>query len=621
MMNRTKKTSVLFVQRRFVTMFVLLCHVAFLLCAGGTVRAGMVYVNSGFDLNGTINASAGSSSISFDAGATADLLIVGTSTEFGNGTPGGWNVTYDGNPMTWATGNGTQNNIFYLDLTQTNYTGGNAILALSWDYTDGGDLGIAWVSIRETSDGPITLHSTGASNGTNVVDLVTTTNGTFNFVNFNANKAVNPGTPAVDAPLTQIYVNKAFGSNAGGAGYEVNVSAGTNSYSWTYPDAGRRIDAVAFTSVALPDATPPEITDLSPLDNAGAVLADSDLVATFDEFITLQSGGTVTVTDLTDGSSTTVITLPDGRVTSPNGNDLLINLSSDLDLASDYSIRISTNAVADGSSNYFAGITNDTTWDFTTSADTGVTYLWTGDIGTDLSVAGNWSVGGSSPASAPTALNNAPETPTIDDRLVFDSNFWTRSPPELYTRTTAMWGSIIVKNGTVNYKNDGNNQGNYSWGGTDTFIVGDDDATAATLNLNVVNWNQGGTTGTKTYVIYSDGRLISNRGGTHNWSNGATYDTVMRVIGGQVIIDGELKESDFVDPDDYVVFETEGSTFTFNKGSVAGQFQALADVESHMGNTMSFRPARGHEISVVDNGSTFTITATALPAGTVIIVR
>lgn len=325
-------------------------------------QEGITVVGSGSVIDGVIDAIAGGKTISLNAGATADLLVVGTSSEFGTGTIGGWSVTYDGHAMTWATGNGSQNNIFYLDLTQTTYTGGVATLALSWDYTAGGDLGIGWVSAQASA--PVTLHNTGFSDGTNIVDLVTTTNGTFNFVNFNGNKTTG-GT--VDAPLTQIYGNASFRSNAGGAGYQAGTNAGTNTYSWMIADAGRRVDAAAFAFTPALDTKAPTIISLDPANGAVDILPGASLTATFDEPITLNSVGTLIVTDLTDGSSTVVISLPDARVSSPNGDDLQITLSSDLEFATDYSVQISSNAVQDhdATPNAFAGISGNTNWNFT----------------------------------------------------------------------------------------------------------------------------------------------------------------------------------------------------------------------------------------------------------------
>jgi hypothetical protein len=213
--------------------------------------AAIVAVNDGSHLDGSINATAGGKTISINAGASADMLIVGTSTEFGSGSS--FTATYDGNAMTFATGNGSQSNVFYLDLTGTSYTGGSANLTFAWDYTAGGDLGVGWVSIDgnlQTGES-LELHSTGSSGGSATVDLTTTVDDTFNFVNFNGNRGNDGSTP--QAPLTEIYSDGEFGSNAGAAGYEADVAAGTHTYSWNH-NAVRRNDAIAISVVPEPSS-------------------------------------------------------------------------------------------------------------------------------------------------------------------------------------------------------------------------------------------------------------------------------------------------------------------------------------------------------------------------------
>lgn len=230
-----------------------------------TAHASFTKVNHGKHKDDVIDASAGGKTITLDAGANADLLIVGTSTELGNGSS--FTVTYDGNPMTLASGNGVQSNVFYLDLTGTTYAGGDADLVVSWNYTAGGDLGIGWVSVDANlgPSGSLTTPLAVSSASSASVDLTTTTN-TFNFVNFNANKGDNFSN-LVDAPLTELYSDGSFGSNAGGAGYQTNVAAGTHTYSWSHAPAStlRRIDAVAFGATWPSDSSRPHGGNLDQL--------------------------------------------------------------------------------------------------------------------------------------------------------------------------------------------------------------------------------------------------------------------------------------------------------------------------------------------------------------------
>jgi hypothetical protein len=241
-------------------------------------------------------------------------------------------------------------------------------------------------------------------------------------------------------------------------------------------------------------------------------------------------------------------------------------------------------------------------------------YEWTGAVSNNLNVDGNWA-GGAYPAGIG---NDQPSTPAIGDTLVFDSTTWTRSPRNLYTRTNRKWGTIEVLNGVLYWKNDGNNQGNYSWSGTNTMIVGDGDGTVtANAQFNVTNWNHGGTTGTKTYVVKSDGILSSDRGGTHTWSNGANFDTVMQLLGGAVDINGQFNESDITgDAGDYVSFEAAGSTFTFTKGTAAGRFDDATDVTNAFGDSFRLAGAisnANYYLTLTDNGSTWTVGVAEIP--------
>ncbi|MCX6876373.1 MAG: Ig-like domain-containing protein [Verrucomicrobia bacterium] len=122
---------------------------------------------------------------------------------------------------------------------------------------------------------------------------------------------------------------------------------------------------------SLPDAIAPAIVPpTNPADDATGVLVTTNLVATFDEAIALEDGGTITIDDLGAGPDT-VITLPDARVNVVGGTDLVITPASPLATSTSYAIWISNNAVKDLASpaNFFAGISDTTTWSFQTAAD------------------------------------------------------------------------------------------------------------------------------------------------------------------------------------------------------------------------------------------------------------
>ena len=115
-----------------------------------------------------------------------------------------------------------------------------------------------------------------------------------------------------------------------------------------------------FTIAPL-DTSPPTITGLSPVDNASNVAVSSNLVLTFDEavqkgtgnILIKQSGITMQTIDVT--SSLVIV----------NGNVVTIN-PSDFGYNAAVNIEIATGAFKDLANNNYAGITNATTWNFTT---------------------------------------------------------------------------------------------------------------------------------------------------------------------------------------------------------------------------------------------------------------
>jgi hypothetical protein len=112
--------------------------------------------------------------------------------------------------------------------------------------------------------------------------------------------------------------------------------------------------------------TPPSIANLSPADGAVEVAVDTVLAATFNKNIAAGSGQLM-LKNLTDGTQS-AIDVTDGTQVSISGSTLTINPTNDLLLGKAYAIQISSGAIVDTFGGAFAGISNDTTWNFTTTA-------------------------------------------------------------------------------------------------------------------------------------------------------------------------------------------------------------------------------------------------------------
>lgn len=146
---------------------------------------------------------------------------------------------------------------------------------------------------------------------------------------------------------------------------QVNGGANAGAFVW------RELDV--FGTATPLSSTPPMISSLSPADEAANVPTGTDLVATFDKAIVAGTGN-ITIKDL-DTPSQTVIPVGDPQV-SLDGLVLTISPDSPLTPGKNYAVQIADTAIEDSGGNNFAGILDDTTWNFATDGtapmDTGL---------------------------------------------------------------------------------------------------------------------------------------------------------------------------------------------------------------------------------------------------------
>ena len=127
------------------------------------------------------------------------------------------------------------------------------------------------------------------------------------------------------------------------------------------------------------DSTNPTVASFNPADNAIAVRQNSNLVVTFNENIVLMSGD-IRIKTLSN-STETVITLPDAQV-SVSGVVLTINPSTDLAPGANYTIQIDASVIDDTGGNSYAGIADDTTWNFAAAdeASSATQFTYSGNV-------------------------------------------------------------------------------------------------------------------------------------------------------------------------------------------------------------------------------------------------
>ncbi len=123
------------------------------------------------------------------------------------------------------------------------------------------------------------------------------------------------------------------------------------------------------------DTTPPTLASTLPANNAADVLANANLVATFDETIVAGTGN-IELRRTSDGTLVESYDLPSSPRLAFSTARLIINPTADLPVGQ-YYLLIPAGAVKDTSGNNYAGITLNTGWKFTVTVPP-VTFTDTG---------------------------------------------------------------------------------------------------------------------------------------------------------------------------------------------------------------------------------------------------
>jgi len=132
-------------------------------------------------------------------------------------------------------------------------------------------------------------------------------------------------------------------------------------------NAGTQVTATTNSSSIMFDKTLPTVTTYSPTDDATGVSTTANLVLTLSENMSAGSGNII----IYDSTDTQIESIPisDAKVTI-SGTTVTINPSTSLALNTLHYVNIASGALADGAGNAYTGISDTTSWSFTTVADT-----------------------------------------------------------------------------------------------------------------------------------------------------------------------------------------------------------------------------------------------------------
>ncbi|MDO1446700.1 Ig-like domain-containing protein, partial [Rhodocytophaga aerolata] len=203
------------------------------------------------------------------------------------------------------------------------------------------NLALTFVEAVEKGAGTITITAGTQVQTINVTDAAVSVDGTI--------VTINPA----DLPYnSSVVVQLSAGAFVDAAG---NAYAGiTDNTSWN------------FTTVGEDDTTPPTVSVYSPANNATEVATNSNLVITFDEPV--QKGTTGEIAIYQANTLLQTITITDANVTLTD-NVLTIDPAQDLPAGVNLHVRITAGAITDLAGNAFAGITDNTSWQFTTQPE------------------------------------------------------------------------------------------------------------------------------------------------------------------------------------------------------------------------------------------------------------
>ena len=143
------------------------------------------------------------------------------------------------------------------------------------------------------------------------------------------------------------------------------LSAGTHTLTTKVTDAAGNVSLASSGLTITIDTAGPILSSSSPVDDAVQVTQSGDIILTFDEDIA-KGYDEITLINVTTGATVETFDVLNGGNLTYSGNTLTLNPTNDLEEATTYAIRVDGNAVRDIAGNTYAGISDNTTLNFTT---------------------------------------------------------------------------------------------------------------------------------------------------------------------------------------------------------------------------------------------------------------
>ncbi len=150
---------------------------------------------------------------------------------------------------------------------------------------------------------------------------------------------------------------------------EIRISSTNRNNSWLKTEYNNQSSPSTFYSAAsrATSITPFDVLGFYPSDDSANIAGSTSLVIVFDRVVDIQTGN-IYIKKLTDGSTVQTIAVTSGAVTGNGTIQVTINPPTDLAPGISYYVQIDATAFDDTVGNSYSGISDSTTWNFTTAA-------------------------------------------------------------------------------------------------------------------------------------------------------------------------------------------------------------------------------------------------------------
>ncbi len=265
-----------------------------------------------------------------------------------------------------------------VDATAFDDVAGNSYAGISdttsWNFT---------TATTDTTPPTILSVSSDKANGSYTVGEVIDIDVTFSeAVTSTGNVTVTLETGTTDRTCTFTVSNSATGTcNYTVQTGDTSSDLTTNNISGTINDQSSNTmvnftpgTTLAANKALVIDTANPSISSFSPADNATGISATANLVMNFDAAVTVQTGN-ITIKKSSDNSTVETIAVTSGQVTGTGTSAITIDPSVTLGSSTGYYVQVAATAFDDVAGNSYAGISDTTTWNFTTADSTAPTIL------------------------------------------------------------------------------------------------------------------------------------------------------------------------------------------------------------------------------------------------------